>query len=152
MADEPEEIEAPRTTFASLPLALAQHGIFARLSVDERLRCAEVCRAWCAALLERSLWRSINLSSAWHGIMKCRTREEADAAVVPGNQHPRTRRRFEELLRAAAARAGGDLQELDVSFAAHAVVLDVVTANAGCESSAGESSASAGAASMALHR
>jgi hypothetical protein len=130
MADAPEEEDEARTTFASLPLALAQHCIFARLSLDERLRCAEVCRAWCAALRERSLWRSINLSSAWHGIMKCRTREEAEAGGIAHN-HARTRRRFEELLRAAAARASGELQVLDVSFAAHAVVLDVVTANAG---------------------
>jgi hypothetical protein len=32
-------------TFASLPPALVARHIFARLPVDARLRCAEVCRA-----------------------------------------------------------------------------------------------------------
>jgi hypothetical protein len=133
MADEPEEKDETRATFASLPLALAQHGIFARLSVDVRLRCAEVCRAWRAALRERSLWLTLNMSSAFGGVMRVRTREEAQAADITthGAYTPRTLRRFDELLRAAAVRADGGLQVLDASYATHAAVLDVVTANGG---------------------
>jgi hypothetical protein len=134
-ADEPAaEGGAHATTFASLPLALAQHGIFARLPVDERLRCAEVCRAWRAALRECSLWRSLQLSTAVvRGIMKCRTRDEVGAIARGYGLHPRTLRRFDELLRAVGARADGGLQVLDVSesYASHAAVLDVVTANGG---------------------
>ncbi len=46
---------------APLPLALVLH-ILSLLPVDCRLRCAEVCRAWRAALEERSLWLRLDLT------------------------------------------------------------------------------------------
>jgi hypothetical protein len=99
----------------SLPLALALVIFFALLPVDQRmLRCAEVCRAWRDALAERSLWTLLDLSKASGGL----ARPATDA-----------------LLRAAAARAGGQLQFLDVSDCeesiTHACLLAVLVANAG---------------------
>jgi hypothetical protein len=78
--------------FGALPRALSLK-IFAALPADTRLRCAEVCRDWRAMVGERSLWTRLNLSET-SGV----TRE-----VTPA------------LLRAAAAKAGGALQALDVS-------------------------------------
>jgi hypothetical protein len=78
--------------FAALPPALALK-IFAALPADTRLRCAEVCTAWCAAVAERSLWTRLDLSET-SGV----THE-----VTPA------------LLRAAAAKARGALAALDVS-------------------------------------
>jgi hypothetical protein len=78
--------------FAALPPVLA-HKIFAALPADTRLRCAEVCTAWCAAVAERSLWTRLDLS------------------LSSGVRHRVT----PALLRAAVARAGGALQALDVS-------------------------------------
>jgi hypothetical protein len=98
--------------FASLPPAVALV-IFALLPVDQRMRCAEVCRAWREALAERSLWLWLNLSEASGGL----ARPASDG-----------------LLRAAAARAGGQLQALDVSKCSgitQGALLTVVTANAG---------------------
>jgi hypothetical protein len=95
---------------APLPHALVLH-ILSLLPVDCRLRCAVVCRSWRAALEERSLWRCLDLSE--NGVSpNC---EVTDA-----------------LLRAAAARAGGQLQSLDVTGCArltHAALLAAVTAN-----------------------
>jgi hypothetical protein len=78
--------------FAALPPALALK-IFAALPVDTRLRCAEVCKAWCAAVAERSLWTRLDLSH------------------TSGVKHRVT----PALLRAAAAKARGALAALDVS-------------------------------------
>jgi hypothetical protein len=72
---------------APLPYALVLH-ILSLLPVDTRLRCAEVCRSWRAALEERSLWIRLDLSAS--GVSPKR-------AVT------------DELLRAAAARAHGEL-------------------------------------------
>jgi hypothetical protein len=80
-------------TLAALPHALLLE-VLSRLPVDSRLRCAEVCRAWRAALNERGLWLRLDLSEA-SGV--------ARAAAKEG------------LLRAAAARAAGQLETLDVS-------------------------------------
>jgi hypothetical protein len=80
--------------FAALPPALA-HKIFAALPADTRLRCAEVCTAWCAAVAERSLWTRLDLSET-SGVTHRR-------GVTPA------------LLRAAAAKARGALTALDVS-------------------------------------
>jgi hypothetical protein len=82
--------------FAALPPALALK-IFAALPADTRLRCAEVCTAWCAAVAERSLWTRLDLSR--------------DSGVT----HEVT----PALLRAAAAKAGGALTALDVSGVWH---------------------------------
>ena len=68
------------------PLALA---IFALLPVDTRLRCIEVNRAWRALLADTSFWRSLTLSVD-------------NALSLP-------------LLRAAAAKAGGQLRSLEIS-------------------------------------
>jgi hypothetical protein len=87
-AAEPE----PLATFASLPCALAL-AVFARLPVDARLRCAEVCPGWRVMLRERNLWLRLDLSPASGGL----ARPATDA-----------------LLHAAATRAGG-LQSLDVT-------------------------------------
>ncbi len=78
--------------FAALPPVLA-HKIFAALPADTRLRCAEVCTAWCAAVAERSLWTRLDLS---------------DTSGVTHEVTP-------ALLRAAAAKARGALTALDVS-------------------------------------
>jgi hypothetical protein len=102
---------AEEKCFASLPPALALV-IFALLPVDQRMRCAEVCRGWGDALMERSLWLRLDLS--------CKA----------GMSRPAT----EGLLRAAAARAGGQLQSIDVAecrFITHEALLAVLTANAG---------------------
>ncbi len=80
-------------TVAALPHTLLLE-VLSRLPVDCRLRCAAVCRAWRTALNEHSLWRRLDLSPATGGL----ARAASDA-----------------LLRAAAKRAAGDLQTLDVS-------------------------------------
>jgi hypothetical protein len=102
---------ALRKCFASLPLSLALV-IFALLPVDQRMRCAEVCRAWRNALAERSLWLRLDMSS------------EAGLA------RPAT----DALLRAAAVRAGGQMHSLDVSECediTHPCLLAVLASNAG---------------------
>jgi hypothetical protein len=82
------------------------------LPADCRLLCAAVCRGWRAVLSDRSLWTRLNLSAA-----SDITRAVTDA-----------------LLRAAAARAGGQLQILDVT-GCREINLDslcaVLAANAG---------------------
>jgi hypothetical protein len=99
--------------FAALPPALALQ-IFAALPADTRLRCAEVCKPWCAAVAERSLWTRLDLSET-SGVTH---------AVTPA------------LLRAAAAKARGALTALDVSgvwlpLYDDGVLREVVAANAG---------------------
>jgi hypothetical protein len=83
--------------FAALPLALAL-ALFALLPVDQRMRCAEVCRSWRAALSDASLWLRLDLSSAG-GIAYNR-----GIALVT-----------EALLFAAAKRAAGGLQALNLT-------------------------------------
>jgi hypothetical protein len=103
--------ERESSALPPLPLSLALF-IFALLPVDARLRCREVCRGWRAVLLERSLWLRLDMSPK-AGL----ARPARDA-----------------LLRAAAARAGGQLQFLDVSECkgiTHACLLAVLAANAG---------------------
>jgi hypothetical protein len=80
------------TTVAALPHALLRN-ILARLPVDERMRCAEVCRAWRAVLEDTSLWARLDLS-AGGGVTHCVT---------------------DALLRAACARAGDAIRFLDVA-------------------------------------
>jgi hypothetical protein len=95
---------------APLPHALVLH-ILSLLPVDTRLRCAEVCRSWRAALEERSLWLRLDLSAS--GVSP--KREATDA-----------------LLHAAAARARGELVALDLRGCEHVTsdaLLAVVTAN-----------------------
>jgi hypothetical protein len=99
--------------FAALPPALALK-IFAALPADTRLRCTEVCKAWCAAVAERSLWTRLDLSET-SGV---------------------THRVTPALLRAAAAKARGALTALDISgvwqrLHANGVLRDVLAANAG---------------------
>jgi hypothetical protein len=98
--------------FAALPPVLA-HKIFAAVPADTRLRCAEVCKAWCAAVAERSLWTRLDLS--WTSGV---TYEVTDS-----------------LLRAAAAKARGALTALDVSglwqVCDDGVLREVLAANAG---------------------
>jgi hypothetical protein len=50
-------------SFASLPHALALR-VFALLPVDERARCACVCRGWRAIVDDGSLWQRLDLSPA----------------------------------------------------------------------------------------
>jgi hypothetical protein len=95
---------------APLPLALVLH-ILSLLPVDARLCCAEVCRSWRAALEERSLWIRLDLSAS--GVSP--KREATDA-----------------LLHAAAARARGELEALDLRDCTRVTLdalLAVVTAN-----------------------
>ncbi len=86
-------VERRSSALAPLPHALALY-IFSLLPVDQRMRCAEVCRGWRTVLLDASLWLRLDLSPAG-GVARC---------VVT-----------EALLRAAAKRAAGRLQALDVS-------------------------------------
>jgi hypothetical protein len=102
--------------FGALPRALALK-IFAALPADTRLRCAEVCREWRAMVAERSLWTRLDLSA------------------TSGVTHRGWRGR-PALLRAAAAKAGGALQALDVYGVLERLLNDdtlreVVAANAG---------------------
>ncbi len=96
-------------------LAPLQHAvvqlIFAQLPVDLRARCACVCRAWRAAVSARALWRRVDVSTTTSGV---------------------TARVTDALLRGAAARAGGELQALDVSgsrLVSPAALLAVAAAN-----------------------
>jgi hypothetical protein len=99
------------TTLSALPLALLQ-GILARLPVDARARACCVCCAWNAALAERGPWLRLDLSPL------------SGVAVALSDA----------VLRAASARAGGQLEALCVtrytglSFDA---LLAVATANGG---------------------
>jgi hypothetical protein len=104
--------ERAADAFACLPLAVVLH-VFTLLPVDARARAAAVCKTWCNALAERSLWTILDLSLAG-GVARERV---TDA-----------------LLRGAAAKARSGLTALDVSGCeplTHATLLDVVTANAG---------------------
>jgi hypothetical protein len=94
-----------------LPYALALV-ILGLLPADCRLLCAEVSRAWRAALLERRMWLRLNLSTS--GVSP--EYEGSDA-----------------LLRAAAARAGGQLYALDVGKCSYSdeALLAVITRNGG---------------------
>jgi hypothetical protein len=83
--------ERQSSALAPLPYALVLY-IFSLLPVDQRLRCAEVCRGWRAVLSDASLWLRLDLSSA------------SGVAWTT-----------EALLRAAAKRAAGGLQALDLS-------------------------------------
>ncbi len=105
-------VERESSALPPLPLSLAL-AVFALLPVDARLRCREVCRGWRAVLLERSLWLRLDLSKASGGLARPAT---------------------EGLLRAAAARACGQLHALDVSECesiTHEALLAVLAANAG---------------------
>jgi hypothetical protein len=98
--------------FAMLPHALAL-ALFALLPVDQRMRCAEVCRGWRAVLFDASLWLRLDLSPAG-GVARA-----TDA-----------------LVRAAAARAAGRLQALDLSGCRglahhHAAICAVAAQNTG---------------------
>ena len=92
--------------------------IFAFVPVHTRLRGREVCRAWRAALEERSLWTHIDLSMAnvlWAGIQ----------------DYSRT---YGALLRAALAHSAGELVVLDAADNAlipEADLLYTAAANAG---------------------
>jgi len=77
----------------SLPPALLV-GILAFVPVDTRLRCREVARAWRDALANRRAWARIDLSEA--------------AGVQP-------ERVTYKLVEAAVARAGGELEALNLS-------------------------------------
>jgi hypothetical protein len=73
--------------FAALPHALAL-AIFSRLTVEQRLRCIEVCRGWRATLSDHAAWLQLDLT-------------RADGSECS-----------EALLRAATSRAGGQLRSL----------------------------------------
>jgi hypothetical protein len=95
---------------APLPHALVLF-IFSLLPVDQRLRCLEVCKGWYAALHERSLWTRLDMST------------------TAGLARPAT----DALLRAAAVRAGGQLQALhltDCEATDYDALLAVARANA----------------------
>jgi hypothetical protein len=92
--------------------------IFAFVPVHTRLRGREVCRAWRAALAERSLWTRLDLRLACVGVVGMRDRSKAYCG----------------LLRAALARAPGELVALDAAdneFIPAADVIYAAAANAG---------------------
>jgi hypothetical protein len=98
-------------TLAPLPHALALR-VFSLLPVDARMRAREVSPGWRTTLNEVSLWMSL------------------DVSATAGLARPATN----ILLRAAAARAGGHLDTLDVSDCCcltNETVLAVVGANSG---------------------
>jgi hypothetical protein len=104
------EVERRTSALAPLPHALVLL-IFSLLPVDQRLRCLEVCKGWFATFNERSLWSRLDMS------------------VTAGLARPAT----EALLRAASARAGGQLQALhltDCVAMTHEAILAVARANA----------------------
>ena len=102
-------------TFDSLPPPVSRH-IFSLVPVDSRLRCAEVCRAWRAALEDRSLWTRLDMPGMIHNDMFL-----SNATWL-------------SLFRCAVARAGGELEELDFT-GGHSVPMaelePIVSANAG---------------------
>ena len=107
----PPRTRSTAATFHSLPLPLALR-IFALLPVDARLLAAAVCRAWRAMLAERSLWTRLDLA-------------EGSGVARPKSI---------ALLRAAAARAGGQLESLRYGLAGGlhpAELLAVVAENEG---------------------
>jgi hypothetical protein len=98
-------------TVAALPHALLLDDVLSRLPVDFRMLCSEMCRDWRAVLNERSLWLRLDLSPA-SGVSR-------SGSMVA-------------LLRAAGARADGQLETLDVSGCndiPYNAVLEVVRAN-----------------------
>jgi hypothetical protein len=102
--------ERAAPALAPLPHALVLF-IFSLVPVDQRLRCLEVCKGWYATLNERSLWLRLDLS--------------ATAGLA--------RRATKALLRAAAARAAGQLQALhltDSDIITHEALMPVLRANA----------------------
>ena len=81
---------SPDTVLSPLPPFFVR-AVILLLPVDTRLRCCEVSRAWRALLADACLWECINLSLSGQS-------------------------RFSwPLLRAAAAKAGGQLRTLDIS-------------------------------------
>jgi hypothetical protein len=102
------------TWLCVLPLVLA-HRILVQLPVDQRARCAAVCRGWRAVLAHPSLWTRLDLSY--------------DSGVTTGVK--------ERVLRGAAARAGGALETLDLHHYGYCLLTsrqtlsDIVRANAG---------------------
>jgi hypothetical protein len=82
-------VSAP--VFAALPHALALH-VLALLPADARARASLVCRAWAAALAEPDAWLRLDLSPE-------------SGVTIEATQ---------DVLRAAAARAGGRLEALSV--------------------------------------
>jgi hypothetical protein len=108
------QMAAQRTVLSALPLPVAQR-IFSMLPVDQRARCACVCRGWRALLDDARVWTRLDLS---------------DGSGV-------TCRVSDRVLRGAAARAGGALVTLDVSRDGepprgfHDALLEVVQANGG---------------------
>jgi hypothetical protein len=111
---EADDELAQRTTIASLPHALLAR-VLARVPVDTRLRCAEVCRGWRDVLAERSLWAHLDLAAA-SGVT-----DVGHAAIATA------------LLRAASAKARGSLQTLNISDCEFwwGVLVEVLAANAG---------------------
>ena len=83
---------SPDAVLAPLPRGFV-HAVFLLLPVDTRLRCVEVSRAWRALLADASLWMSVDLSVSSGVMARC----------------------SEALLRAAVAKAGGQLRVLDIT-------------------------------------
>jgi hypothetical protein len=85
--------------------------VLAALPVDARLRCAEVCKTWFAAVMDRSLWLRVDLSRE-SGLTQ---------AVTPS------------LLRAVSARAAGHMQALVLNVSStdpgFNALLDLLQAN-----------------------
>jgi hypothetical protein len=91
--------------FAALPHALAL-AIFSRLTVEQRLRCIEVCRGWRATLNDHAAWMQLDLTRADGGVCS------------------------EALLRAATSRAGGQLKALSLACTLHVSLCAFAAANA----------------------
>ena len=109
-AREAQARASPDTVLSPLPRCFVR-AVFVLLPADQRLRCVEVSRAWRALLADTSLWKSLNLSNK-SGI-----------------------NRFSEaLFRAAVAKAGGQLHELDVNWRPEALsfptLVDALASNA----------------------
>jgi hypothetical protein len=126
LARQPVRMAAAGDPFAALPHAVAL-SIFARLNVEQRLRCAEVCRGWRGTLSDAHLWLHLDLT---HVLGWERTEALLDAAAARARGRlqslalpARGGVRWPLLLRVAACNAGA-LRELRMRHRAFSVLED----------------------------
>ena len=109
-----EQTRLAGTVLSPLPQS-AVDAIFLLVPVATRLRCREVSRSWRAHLEERRFWRTIVHHPRSHGL---------ERALSPA------------LLLSAVARAGGQLESLNVWHSAPSIRFDVILAVANANSGA----------------
>jgi hypothetical protein len=124
-AMEADDELAQRATIASLPHALLAR-VLARVPVDTRLRCAEVCRGWRDVLAECSLWVHLDLAAVGF-VMRDHYGGLDNLAEYENGVRAAT-----ALLRTAAAKARGALQTLNLfgCVVSWGALMEVAVANA----------------------